>query len=282
MTKVDPAIYTKRVRDVEGLDRLLLYSKLVGEHPNFGSTKHRFVTTLDNCIHGGTTFCAHCHLILTAEEDERTAALLDTSQPLTWAKKNNVLQDFECVSNGTLPLCHEIGLLTMFYSMHVGFERELRTRQIVPKDWDAGVYASSGPAANQETQGTFSTASLSKPDGTDEYYYPPITAEQGLMTPLCYCGGPASIKTVKKSGPNTGRRFFSCTDIKNPACKYFLWVERGIAIAQIQYVGDESKDVLCLTALGCRESQGIYNTKPEVSRLFSFFFFAPTYLTYIV
>jgi len=40
-----------------------------------------------------------------------------------------------------------------------------------------------------------------------------ISHSEGLVTPNCYCGNTASIKTVKKSGPNTGMYYlvaFAC------------------------------------------------------------------------
>ena len=40
--------------------------------------------------------------------------------------------------------------------------------------------------------------------------------------PNCICGNPAILLTVKKSGPNVGRKFYKCS---HNDCQFFLWVD---------------------------------------------------------
>jgi hypothetical protein len=40
-------------------------------------------------------------------------------------------------------------------------------------------------------------------------------------TPNCQCGKPSALRTVKKEGPNLGRRFFGCS-VKD-GCSFFQW-----------------------------------------------------------
>lgn len=42
------------------------------------------------------------------------------------------------------------------------------------------------------------------------------------MTQNCQCGVEAAQFTVKKDGPNKGRKFYTC---KTRTCKYFEWVD---------------------------------------------------------
>jgi len=96
-TKIDPSIYVKRIKEVEGLHRLLLFDKLINDNMEWGSTRHTYVTTLDNCIHGGKTFCSQCHQSLHEELEPVRAIVLDSSKPLSWDKERVVFQDLEYV-----------------------------------------------------------------------------------------------------------------------------------------------------------------------------------------
>ncbi|CAJ1442809.1 unnamed protein product [Effrenium voratum] len=42
---------------------------------------------------------------------------------------------------------------------------------------------------------------------------------------MCKCGQAAAERTVKKEGPNTGRRFRCCANGPKEACKFFAWVD---------------------------------------------------------
>jgi hypothetical protein len=59
---VDPTVWLKYSGDVMGLSKLLLLDKAVSDHPNLGDPKHFFVTDIDNCIHGGGSWCRVCHM----------------------------------------------------------------------------------------------------------------------------------------------------------------------------------------------------------------------------
>ena len=48
---------------------------------------------------------------------------------------------------------------------------------------------------------------------------------EGSNTMMCTCGISASLHTVRKEGPNTGREFFSCGN--NKACTFFLWKDNN-------------------------------------------------------
>ena len=41
--------------------------------------------------------------------------------------------------------------------------------------------------------------------------------------PLCEHGKPSRLLTVKKEGPNKGRKFFSCAEQKENRCDFFEW-----------------------------------------------------------
>ncbi|KAK9767429.1 DNA topoisomerase [Basidiobolus ranarum] len=44
-----------------------------------------------------------------------------------------------------------------------------------------------------------------------------------LNTPRCSCGDSASLRTVRKEGPNTGRQFYGCSKSQSQRCDFFQW-----------------------------------------------------------
>ena len=44
-------------------------------------------------------------------------------------------------------------------------------------------------------------------------------------SPLCKHGNSSRLMTVKKEGPNKGRKFFCCAERKENSCKFFQWFE---------------------------------------------------------
>ena len=44
-----------------------------------------------------------------------------------------------------------------------------------------------------------------------------------MNQPNCNCGDTAKCFTVRKEGPNTGRKFYTCAN--NRTCKFFEWVD---------------------------------------------------------
>lgn len=45
---------------------------------------------------------------------------------------------------------------------------------------------------------------------------------------MCECQQPAILLTVRKEGPNQGRKFYKCSE--QNGCKYFEWEENGSKI----------------------------------------------------
>ncbi|KRX52967.1 DNA topoisomerase 3-alpha, partial [Trichinella sp. T9] len=45
--------------------------------------------------------------------------------------------------------------------------------------------------------------------------------------PICQCGLPSKLFTVRKEGPNKGRTFYSCSKIGHGKCNFFVWADVG-------------------------------------------------------
>jgi hypothetical protein len=43
--------------------------------------------------------------------------------------------------------------------------------------------------------------------------------------PLCKCGAPMVLRTVRKDGPNKGREFYSCANWRATKCDGFQWAD---------------------------------------------------------
>ncbi|XP_061849050.1 DNA topoisomerase 3-alpha isoform X1 [Colius striatus] len=52
---------------------------------------------------------------------------------------------------------------------------------------------------------------------------PPAAPEDGTNAVVCNCGSEALLLTVRKEGPNQGRRFYKCNA---GACNFFLWADQ--------------------------------------------------------
>jgi DNA topoisomerase-3 len=98
------------------------------------------------------------------------------------------------------------------------------TRNQVAPARNAGAPAARGGAANRGGRGGGAGPSgngrpFPKKDDNDENHF------DGGQGPQCGCQQPTVERTVFKEGPNTGRKFWSCSKPRDEGCGFFEWAD---------------------------------------------------------
>lgn len=198
---------------LRGTALLAFYDRMDALAPNRSSYNHFFVSGIEQCIHGGDSWCKRCHKEL-PQIDADPKSRLSFAEPLIWNRSNLSRQDFESgqqirVVPGAVP---------------------------VPADFEENVYLSNpepssddkSPQDQQSFTTKISSASDTKPSNADaetaKFAFSPLSETAGLTVPICYCGQSCSLKAVKREGPNFKRRFFCCRNSQNErSCDFFQW-----------------------------------------------------------
>lgn len=200
-----PLLEGKRPDTLKGIALLALFDRatLSAYRSAPRSEQHLFATGIEECIHGGDSWCHYCHKLLPHEESDAKSRI-SVADPLKWERVNVSRQDFD----GGVQI------------------RTFAHLPEVPTEFDGGVYdqlnkAATSPKKSEETN---SSNVSSSPPEESAAPVPMLSWEAGIETPLCYCGTACKMRMSKKEGPNYRRRFFSCIGSQtDSSCKFFLW-----------------------------------------------------------
>lgn len=202
-TKV-PLLDGKRADELKGIALLALYDRKALAHSNSTprSEQHVFATGIEECIHGGDSWCHYCHKKLPHEEADAKSRI-SVAEPLKWERINVSRQDFD---DGV-----QI--------------RSFAHLPDVPLSFDEHVYSHLNKKTEAKSQ-TGDEKNANEEQGSDEPAPAPIllSHQPGIETPVCYCGTPCKMRMSKKEGPNHRRRFFCCVGSQTEhSCKFFMW-----------------------------------------------------------
>jgi hypothetical protein len=106
-SQIDPNVWLKHTFDASGLEKLLLLDKAVSDHPEMGDPKHFFVTDIDNCIHGGGSWCRVCHKEHSTVEETQSHVQEATINVTTTATANDPIEPSVYIPASTLSAPHQ-------------------------------------------------------------------------------------------------------------------------------------------------------------------------------
>ncbi|EPZ33325.1 DNA topoisomerase, type IA, central domain-containing protein [Rozella allomycis CSF55] len=94
----------------------------------------------------------------------------------------------------------------------------------------SNTFSSNSSNSVQPSNNSTSNSSNSfNPSNTSNSYNPSNPSlEQNTNSPPCSCGLNSFLFTVKKQGPNLGKKFYSCSKPQNEKCDFFQWLDPPI------------------------------------------------------
>jgi hypothetical protein len=224
----------KRVEQVTGVAKLALYDRFLTtsqSNPDRKNYKesHLFVSGIDECIHGGHSWCKNCHKMLPHDEADPSARL-SFATPIHWEHHNVVYQDIE---GGVI-----VRDISSHYTPQIDFHR------LAYAEGDGNTALSAvqhDPTESKRKENPtadalddiYISAADSKPSPPPIHLSSTLSTQAGIVFPNCYCGTLCSLKAVKKNGPNHHRRFFCCPNSMLPtSCKFFQWEDQELNFDQ--------------------------------------------------
>jgi hypothetical protein len=214
-----PILDGKRAEQVHGVAKLALfdrYATIYGGQER--DVHHLFTSGIDECIHGGDSWCRSCHKKIPHSEADPEGKL-SFAQPIQWDRSLAVYQDIE---DGVLRRP-----VAAFYLPAVDFNRNAYINPNAFPSQPTSQSSSSNPesVAGDDSIDIYLDASDTASNTATHQQTYVLSSQPGIVVPKCHCGVSCALKMVKREGANHHRHFFCCRNSQTAnTCRFFQWV----------------------------------------------------------